>query len=86
MLKSLKENGVLLEVKKKFSEIIKENKLDDVRVSVLVKTLTPEEAIVGSLEEGIFQSLLAKKGLLKQKFWELEPMLLPILPGNFQVY
>lgn len=45
MLKSFKENGVLLEVKKKFSEIIKENKLDNVRVSVLVKILSAEEAI-----------------------------------------
>lgn len=37
--------GIVLEVKKKFSEIIKENKLDDVRVSVMVRTLSPEEAI-----------------------------------------
>ncbi|MGQ9510020.1 MAG: hypothetical protein ACUVTN_11610, partial [Thermodesulfobacteriota bacterium] len=64
MLKSLKENGVLLGVKKKFSEIIKENKLDDVRVSVLVKTLSPEEAI-GEPGRRDFPILIGKERVIE---------------------
>jgi hypothetical protein len=45
MPKEYKENGILSESKHKFLELVRKNKLDDVGVSVLVKTLTPEEAI-----------------------------------------
>ncbi len=45
MLKRFKENGSLLESRQKFIEIVEKNKLNNVRVSVLVKILTPEEAI-----------------------------------------
>jgi uncharacterized protein (DUF4213/DUF364 family) len=45
MLKECKENGILSESRYKFLEIVRKNKLDDVEVSVLVKILTPFEAI-----------------------------------------
>jgi hypothetical protein len=38
MLKERKEKNILSESRKKFLEIIRKNKLDDVGVSILVKT------------------------------------------------
>jgi hypothetical protein len=45
MLKECKEMGILSESKDTFLEIVRKNKLDEVEVSVLVKILTPFEAI-----------------------------------------
>jgi hypothetical protein len=45
MLKECKEKSILSESRNKFLEVVRKNRLDDVGVSVLLKTLTPFEAI-----------------------------------------
>jgi hypothetical protein len=64
MLKNRKEDDIILKSKDKFLEIVRINKLHDVKVSVLVKTLTPEEAI-GEPGRRDFPIILGKERVIE---------------------
>lgn len=64
MSKQFKKQGILLESKSKFLEIVRKNRLDHIKVSVLVKTLTPEEAI-GEPGRRDFPIILGKERVIE---------------------
>jgi uncharacterized protein (DUF4213/DUF364 family) len=82
MLKEFKEGGILLESKDKFLEIVRRNKLDDVRVSVLVKTLTPEEAI-GEPGRRDFPIILGKERVIEAEVLGTRAHAFTDSPGEF---
>ncbi len=82
MLKESKEDGILLESKHKFLEIARKNRLDDVRVSVLVKTLTPEEAI-GEPGRRDFPIILGKERVVEAEVLGARAHAFTDSPGEF---
>jgi uncharacterized protein (DUF4213/DUF364 family) len=67
MLKERREKNILSESRDKFLEIIRKNKLDDVGMSVLVKTLTPFEAI-GEPGRRDFPIIIGKERVIEAEF------------------
>ena len=79
------ETSVLENSKMQLAEIVTKNRLLDTHVSVLVKTLTPEEAI-GVPGRRDFPIILGKERVVEADVpWGSEPMPLLILLENLWV-
>jgi uncharacterized protein (DUF4213/DUF364 family) len=82
MLKEYKEKGILSESRNKFSEIVRKNRLDDVGVSVLVKTLTPFEAI-GEPGRRDFPIVIGKERVIEAEVLGARAHAFTDSPGEF---
>ncbi len=82
MLKGYRDNGILSESKRKIIEIVRRNKLNNLRVSVLVKTLTPEEAI-GAPGRRDFPIILGKERMVEAEILGVKAHAFTDSPGEF---
>jgi len=74
--------NILIQIKNKFKELIKKNRLENTRVSVLAKPLTPEEAI-GHPQRQDFPLIIGKERMIEAMVLGAKGHAFTDAPGNF---
>ncbi|MCP4725589.1 MAG: hypothetical protein GY863_11160, partial [bacterium] len=82
MVKSL-EMSFLSETKIKFAELISSENLEDIDVSVHVKTLTPEEAI-GNPERRDFTIIIGRERVIEAQVRSAKAQVFTDSPGEYE--